>query len=437
MAENESDFMDELESVTRLKPVTSSNILLFVIAGLVMFFLIWANFSKVEELTRGQGQVVPSSETQFLQSLEGGILQELLVSEGDLVDKGQVLMRISDVAFSSEERGVEVQSVSLKAKRIRLLAETNGKPFSMPAEISDAAPEIAKNELSLYQSRKKERENSLSILDNKISKVQSNIAETNAEKSRLSDNAKSLREELEITKRLVKQQAVPKLDEIRLERELRDVSGRLEEAQKRGYGLNAELRAVRKEREDVDDKFRSQALGELNDVETRIAQISHSLTSIEDRVYRTELRSPVKGIVNKVAIKTVGGVIQSAQQLVEIVPVDDELKIVARILPSDIAFLTPGQAVNVKITAYDPTRYGSLHGRLVRIGANSVTDRQGNVFFEVEVHTKKNYLGADTNPLPITPGMIASVEVVTGKRTIMEYLLKPILRARSVALTER
>lgn len=178
-------------------------------------------------------------------------------------------------------------------------------------------------------------------------------------------------------------------------------------------------------------------MGELNEVETSIKQLDENLTTIGDRVFRSEIRSPVNGVVNKITLKTIGGVVEPAMQLVEIVPLDDELKIMARVPPHEIAFLHPGQDVNVKITAYDPQRYGSLKGNLVRIGANSVTDREGNVFFEIEVRTDKNYLGTERKPLPITPGMVAETEVITGKRTILEYLLKPILRARDRALTER
>lgn len=437
MQSNDTDFMTELEAATQLRPVTSANVFLFAIFIFVVFFFVWANMSEIEELTRGEGQVVPSSETQIVQSFEGGILQDLLVSEGDLVDEGQILMRVSDTFFSSEERGVEARSTSLKAKRARLLAEISGDAFAIPKEIEDDAPDIARNELALYESRQKQKQNSLSILDEKVTKIQSDIASVNADIRRLADNRRSLSEELEITKRLVQQQAVSKLEEMRLQRDFRDISGQIEVANKRLQGLQAELSATKKELEEVDDQFRTTSLAELNEVETAIKQIEESLVSIEDRVSRTEIRSPVRGTVNRISVKTIGGVIQPAQEVFEIVPLDDELKIVARVLPRDIAFLTPGQAVNVKITAYDPTRYGGLQGRLTRISANSIQDRQGNVYFEVEARTNKNHLGSEQAPLPITAGMIANIEIVTGKRTIMDYLLKPILRARSTALTER
>ena len=175
----------------------------------------------------------------------------------------------------------------------------------------------------------------------------------------------------------------------------------------------------------------------MNAVEAELSGLKENLKSIGDRVYRTELRSPVTGVVNNIALTTIGGVVEPAMRLVEIVPLDDELKIMARVAPNEIAFLRPGQDVKVKITAYDPQKYGALNGKLVRLGANSVTDREGSVSFEIEVRTDKNYMGTEENPLPITPGMVAETEIITGKRTILEYMLKPILRARSRAFTER
>lgn len=434
---NETEFMSELEAAARLKPSRAANLFLFTIAALVGFFILWASLAKVEEMTRGAGQVVPSQDVQIVQSLEGGILAELLVHSGDRVEKGQVLMRISDVHFAAEEGGVEARFLSLRAKKARAAAEAEGRDFVMPEDIMTAAPKIAANEEKLYQSRQKELANALAILENKVAGMTASMAETHANIKRLRDNSALLGKELAITSKMVAQQAMPKIEEIRLQRELSDVKGQISAEQQKLAGAEADLRAAEKELQDQGDKFRTQALGELTEVESQIAQLEESLKSIEDRVFRTELRAPVTGIVNNIAVTTIGGVIEPAQKLVEIVPVDDELKIIARVSPSDIAFIKIGQPAKVKISAYDPQRYGALEGKLVRIGANSVTDRQDNVFFEIEVRTAKNYLGSAAAPLPITPGMVAEVEIITGKRTIMEYLLKPVLRARDRALTER
>lgn len=436
MSLRETDFMNELNAAEQMKPHKASALFLFTILGFVVLFFVWAGLSKVEMLVRGQGQVVPTSEVQVVQSLEGGILQELLVTEGQTVEKGQVLLRLSDVSSTSEQGGAEAQSLGLRAKRARLLAEAKGAAFTMPDDITAKAPQIATNELALYNSRQQELKNAVSMIDQKIASAEAQIAETKAQINRLSSSAGLLNQELAITRRMVEQKAVPKLEELRLQRELSDLQGQLRANQEKSVGLAADLTSARRQREDQADKFRSQALGELNAVETDISRLGESLKSIGDRVSRAEIRSPLDGVVNRIALKTVGGVIEPAQQLMEIVPVGDRLKIVARVIPSDIAFLKIGQPVNVKITAYDPQRYGSLSGTLVRVAANSVTDRDGNVFFEIEVHTEKNHMGSADHPLPITPGMVAGIEVVTGKRSVLDYLMKPFLQAKDKALTE-
>lgn len=432
----ETEFMDQLEAAARMRPNKASSVMLWSITAMIVLFIIWASFARIEELTRGQGQVVPTKEIQTVQSLEGGLLQELLVGQGDRVTKGQVLMRLSDVMFSSEERGAEAKADSLKLKIARLEAEAGGKDFVIPEDLLKKIPDIAQNEQALYRSRQQELKNAISILEDKLRTVKADIDEAQAQINRLSSSRGSLQQELSITREMVAKKAVSKLEQLRLEREVNDIGGQINAQQERIAGLRADLSATEKQKNDQTDRFRSQALTELSDVKTQIAQLGESLKSIGDRVSRTELRAPVDGVVNNIAVRTIGGVIEPAQKLIEIVPVDSELKIIAKVSPNNIAFLRVGQPVKVKITAYDPQRYGSLQGELVRIGASSVTDREGNVFFEIEVRTEKNHLGTAQAPLPVTPGMVADTEVVTGKRTIMEYVLKPFLQARDRALRE-
>ncbi len=433
----DTDFMSELDAATRMRPTTPAILMLFSIVALVVFVIVWAGVSEIEEITRGQGQVVPTKEIQVIQSLEGGILSELLVSEGETVKAGQILLRISDVQFSSEERSTEARTASLRAKKARLNAEAAGEDFVVPEDVRTDYPQIAENELALYKSRQKELKNVYAILEDRINKAQADLSETKAQVNRLYQSRKLLNEELAITKEMVRKRAVPKLEEMRLAREVADIGGQMNALAQGQKSLAAELEVARKERTSQDDKFRSQALGELNEVEAEIAGLEESLKSIGDRVDRAEVRSPVDGIVNDITITTIGGVIEPAKPLVEIVPLDDELKIRARIVPGDIGFIREGLPVKVKISAYDPQKYGSLDGILTRRASNSVTDQEGNIYFEIEVVTEKNYMGSADNPLPITPGMVAEIEVITGKRTILEYLLKPVLRARDRAFTER
>jgi len=433
----ETDFMSELDAAYSMRPNRAALLLLGSIIALVAFVFGWAAISQVEEITRAQGQVVPTKDIQVIQSLEGGVLEELLVQEGMRVNKGDILLRISDVQFSSEERGTQARTLSLKAKKARLEAEARGGEFKLPEDVLEKAPQIAANEKSLYQSRQNELENTYAILDDRITKATAEIAETRAQIARFSNSRKLLNDELKITSDLVKRRAVPKLEEMRLQREISDASGQINANVERRKALEAELEVAQKERTSQLDKFQSQALGELNEVETEIAGLKESLKSIGDRVDRAEVRAPVEGTINRIAIKTIGGVIEPAMKLVEIVPADDELKIIAKVQPNEIAFIRPGLPAKVKITAYDPQKYGSLDGELIRIGANSVSDAEGNSFFEIEVRTTDNFMGDADNPLPITAGMVADVEVITGKRTILEYLMKPFLRARNRAFTER
>ncbi|MFP4098033.1 MAG: HlyD family type I secretion periplasmic adaptor subunit [Alphaproteobacteria bacterium] len=433
----ELDFMDELQAAMQMRPARPVYILLWTIIAFVLFVIGWMALAQVDIITRAQGQVVPSQEIQVVQSLEGGVLEAILVAKGERVKKGQVLLRISDVAFSSEQRGTQARFLSLEAKKARLQAESSGQDFTPSEEISRKIPDIVANEKALFESRQKELKSAKKIHDEQINRAKANLAELGAQINRLSKNRKLLNEELSITTEMVAKNAVPKLDQIRLEREFGDISGQIEVYVQERKGLEAELARAQSKRTAQQDKFRSTALEELNDVKTQIAALKESLKSIDDRVDRTELRAPVDGIVNQISLNTIGGVVQPAMKLVEIVPADDELKILAKVRPEDIAFLELGQKVRVKITAYDPQRYGALDGTLTRISANSVSDHEGNVMFEVEARTQKSYLGTPEKPLPITVGMVANIDIITGKRTILNYLTKPFHRGMGLVFREQ
>lgn len=400
MKRKDTDFMSELDAASRMTPATPIVLMFFSIIALVVLGIVWASVSQVEKITRGEGQVVPTQAVKYVQSLEGGIVQDLLVREGQAVKKGDVLLRLSDIQSSSEQRGTQARSVALKAQQARLKAEIAGDNFVMPAEITEEAPAVASNEMALYKSRQQELKNAYRILDDRIGKAKADISEASAQVNRLYQNRKLLNKELAVTRQLVKKRAVPKLEEIRLSRELADMNGQINALAQSKKSLEAEAKVAKTERESQDDTFRSQALVELGKVETDIKGLAENLTSIGDRVDRAEVRSPIDGVINKVAVTTVGGVVEPAMRLMEIVPVDDELKITAKIPPNEIGFIRVGQPAKVKISAYDPQIYGSLEGELVRIGANAAAEQDGQMFFEVDIKTTKNYVGDDDNPLP-------------------------------------
>lgn len=437
MEKDDLDFMTELEAATNLKPSRASSLFLWTVVALFVWGFIWAAFSEVDERVRGSGQVMPAGDIQVMQSLEGGILTEILVSEGAAVKKGQVLLRIDDIQFASEGRGIEAQMSGLKAKQARLKAEATGQPFVIDPVFAKKYPDIAENEEKLYRSRQDELKTALGIIEDEVREAEANLSEVKASMGKLARSRDLLQKELSITRKLVEKKAQPEIEALRLERELNEIVGNLSTAAQSQQSLEAKLSGARKKEDEKRSSLKSQALGELNEVEAKIAAIGESLKSVEDKVARTEMRSPVDGIVHKLHVKTVGGVIEPAKKLVEIVPADDDLMIRAKISPTDVAFLKPGQDVRVSVTAYDPQIYGTLKGRLERISADTVEDAQGNISFEIDVRTEKNHLGPEDAPLPIAPGMISETEVVVGKRTILTYLMKPVLRAKDKAFTEK
>jgi membrane fusion protein, adhesin transport system len=437
MDKEDVEFMSELEAAAHLKPARASQLFLWAVTALFGWAIVWAAVSEVDERVRGTGQVMPSSDIQIVQSLEGGVLGEILVNEGDHVKKGQTLLRIKDVQFASEGRGIEAQKLGLQAKRARLKAEAAGQPYVADPAIAGKYPDIAANEEKLYKSRQAELKTSFGIIEDEVREAAANLSEVRASIAKYAKSKDLLNKQLDITRRLVEQKAQPEIEQLKLEQQLNEISGNLSSAYQSEQSLQARLSAARKKEEEKTGAFRSQALGELNDVEAKIASIQESLTSVQDKVSRAELKSPVDGTVHKLHVKTVGGVISSAQKLVEIVPGTDDLMIRAKILPADVAFLKPGQDVRVSITAYDPQIYGTLKGRLERISADTVEDSKGEAYFEIDVRTDRNYLGEADHPLPIAPGMISETEVIVGKRTILTYLMKPVLRTKDRAFTEK
>ena len=437
MKKNDHGFVSELDAAVKMKPKSGAVWLLLSIVGLFIFLIGYASIAEIDERTRGSGQVMPSQDIQTIQSLEGGVITDIMVREGDVVKKGQILMRIDDVLFASEEGGLEVRLASLQAKQARLSAEVKGEKPSFPPVLIENADTLVQNELQLYTSRQTELQTALERIEDEEREARSNINEIKASINKFSQSRALLKKELDIAKRLVASNAMPEIEQIRLERQYAEVSGDLQTAIEAKTSMEAKLSGIEKKAEEKMAAYQSEALGQLNEVETQIRAIEEGLKSAGDRVARTELRAPVNGIVQRLALKTIGGVVEPAQRLIEIVPLEDDLLIRAKVAPSDVAFLRPGQEVKVSITAYDPQIYGRLDGTLERISADTIEEQDGSVFFEVDVRTNKNYLGSAENPLRITTGMIANIEVITGRRTVLTYILKPILRAKQNALGER
>jgi membrane fusion protein, adhesin transport system len=406
--------------------------LLFVVVALV-----WANFARVDEVAHAQGRVIPSSQLQVIQNLEGGILAGVLVREGDTVTQGQSLMRMDDTRFASSYNEGLLSYYALTTLISRLTAEISNEPFIPPLGIPADHHELIDREASLYEARQRELTSSIDILNQQLTQQHQALAELRAQEQNLSRNAELAREELRITQPLVDTGAVSQVEMLRVQRAVNDALGGLEVVRLAIPKAEAVITEARQKMAERRQQFTREAQSALNDAQTQLSRLSLTNVALEDRVRRTDIQSPVNGTVKQILVNTIGAVIQPGMDLVEIVPSNDTLLIEAKIKPADIAFIHPGQTATVKLTAYDFAIYGGLPAKLEVISADTIVDERGEHFFKIQVRTSKNYLGPDSGPFPIIPGMIATVDILTGEKTIMNYLLKPLKRATAAALSER
>lgn len=442
MKSEDIDFSrDSTEAVLKSVPF-AGHLILFCCIGFLVFATLWAAFATVDQLSRGQGQVVPSSSIQVVQNLEGGVIKEISVHEGDDVEKDQVLIVIDDTQASSSVEESTLKIDSLKAKIVRLIAESQNKPLAFPDELMKQAPQTVASEISLYDSRKNQLQVQVDILKSeKLGKVQQ-LAEEQGKTDELQKNYELAQKELNINKPLLVQGVVSEVDILKLERALNDAKASFDTNRLSIPRLQSDINGADQRINETIVKFRTQAQDDYNQAVGLFKQQTQSSTSLEDRLRRTLVRSPVKGTVNQLYVHTVGGVVKPGADLVDVVPTQDTLLIKAKVKAADIAGLHPGLPVMIKLTAYDFSIYGGLKGTLEQISANTVksedprTDK-GDAFYEIQIRTEKSYLDYKGKRLPIKPGMAASVDIVTGKKTVLDYILKPILKAKQDALTER
>jgi adhesin transport system membrane fusion protein len=431
------DFMpDRIVAETEAAPLLTHGIVLLT-ALFVLIALVWANYASLEEVARAQGRVISSTQIQIIQNLEGGIIAEVMVSNGDLVVKGQPLIRIDDTRFASSFNQSQSSIDALRYRAARLTAELSGENLNTPKDLGIGQLELFKNEVSLYQTRKIQLQSSLDILKQQLKQHIQARQGLLSEYQKFKTNADLARQELELTAPAVKTGAVSQIELLRLQRAVNDADGLMEETRLKLPSAEAVVEEARKKIDERRQQFLSTSQAEFTEVTAELNRLTFSNAALEDRVARTSVRSPVDGIVNQVLVNTIGAVVQPGMDLIEIAPSNDTLLVDAKIRPADIAFIRPGQAATVKLTAYDYSIYGGLDAVLERISADTITDESGEHFFKIQVRTEKNYLGSSRDPLPIIPGMTATVDIMTGTKTVMDYLLKPLKRAQANALRER
>ena len=403
----------------------------------VAFCLLWAHFAEIDEVTRGDGKAIPSSKLQKIQNLEGGIVAQLFVREGQIVEVGDPLLRLDDTRFASNVGETEADRLSLLMRVERLSAEVAGRELQISDDTRSKAPGLAESESELFASRQQQLKDEIAGLEEQLIQRQQELREFASKQGQFRNSLNLLRQEIQMSEPLVAEGAISQVEVLRLKRAEVESRGQLEATTLAIPRAESAIKEVQRKVDETRGRFRSDALTELNEARTELSKIQSTGKALEDRVNRTLVTSPVRGIVKQLLVNTIGGVIQPGSDLVEIVPLDDTLLVEARIRPQDIAFLHPGQKAVIKFTAYDYTIYGGLQGKLEQIGADTITDEEGNSFYLIQLRTDKSHLGTDEHPLLIIPGMVASVDIITGKKSVLSYLLKPIIRARAEALRER
>lgn len=408
--------------------------LLYVIAAILIAIIFWAWFAKVDEVTRGEGRVIPSRQLQVIQSLDGGIVAEILVKEGEVVKVGTPLIKIDETRAVSSLRENKGQYLALLAKQARLNALAVGGNFNPPPEVKTESPLVYEQEYALYNASRDELASILSIGRDQLAQREKELIEVQSKKEFAEKTYESANKELSANRPLLASGAVSEIDILKLERESTRARGEIEQSKAQISRIQSSISEARRKVTESEQTFKSKVRTELNDTTAKLNSLTETSVALTDKVKQATLKSPVNGKVSRLFFNTVGGVIQPGKEVLELVPTDDALVLETKVQIKDIAFLRPNQPAVVKLTAYDYTIYGTLDAVVESISANSTVDDKGNAYYLVRVRTIKSSLGKD---LPIIPGMVAQVDILTGKKTILSYLLKPVLKAKSYAFSER
>lgn len=395
--------------------------------------LLLAAVIQVDEITRGMGKVIPTSKVQIVQASEPTVISEILVRQGQLVQKGQLLVRLDDSQSASALGQLEAENSRLAAKASRLQGEGTGGGNG-----DCKAGEACDEERLLGQVRQATAQSRESALVASVDQRRRELQEAQATAASLEDSVRLAREQVNMLQPLAVKGIVPQTDLLSAQRELVDVQGRLAAARQAIGRAAAGIREAQAQVSTARNDFRQQALNERSEVVTKMAVNTESIKGATARQERNELRAPVTGLVNDVQVTTVGGFVNSGEKILQVVPVGDRLLVEARVSPKDIAFIKVGDRANVKVTAYDFSIYGGLSGTVRVIGSDSIYDEaERQAYYTVVVETDRSYITKGDQRLPIMPGMICDVEIITGSKSILTYLLKPVLRAFGQALTER
>jgi adhesin transport system membrane fusion protein len=400
----------------------------------VAALLAWAALAPVDEVTRGDARVIPSRQLQVVQSLDGGVVVEILVREGQLVEAGQLLLRVDETRAGAGVRESASQSFSLRARAARLRALAEGSVFVAPKGRDADEERAALDERRLYESRVSELASTLSVNRQQLAQKRQELSEMQSKRTAALRGLDLTQQELTQTRPLLATGAVSQVDILRLEREVARYRGDADQSLAQIARAEAAIGEVQRKAQETEIAFRNEARKELGETMAKLNALNEGAVALADKVDKAQVKSPVRGRVQRLLANTVGGVVQPGKDIVEIVALDDTLVLEARVAPKDIAFIHPGQAATVKFSAYDFSIYGGLDAKVENISPDSIVDERGNAYYLVRVRTVQ---AGFSEKLPIIPGMTAEVDVLTGRKSVLSYLLKPVLKVQQRAMSER
>ena len=431
------EFMNSLSGAMLASNVSRLNGVLYVICLVVITFVMWAYFAELDVRTRGIGRTIPSRQIQVVQNLEGGIVKEIHVFEGQFVKTGEILVTLDDTGIGSSYSESASKINELLARSIRLKAES-GITSLMEAFDGDSQMTILmENERRLYNSHLRKYKNQKSVLEQQLRERKIELADARQDLTSFRASKVMINREITLSRPLRNKNLISELEFLQLDQKVLEKKQEIDRTKKKMEKLGLQIIEAEQKVKELEESRRSEAIEELNAVTAEIDRLNYMQVAIEDRVTRTDVRSPVDGTVKQLLINTVGGVLKPGMDILEIVPLDKSVIVETKIKPSDIAFIFPGQKAILKFTAYDFAIYGGIEGEVTSISADTITDGKGEEFYLVRIKSKNNYLGTEDNKKLIIIGMTAQVDIITGKKTVMQHLMKPILRAKENALRER
>ena len=415
----------------------ASSYLLYTIAAITLGVMVWAYFTEIETIAHSQGKVIPSAKLQVVQNLEGGIVTSIHVKSGQRVKEGDLLVSLNEKQFDGDFQSRQQQLLSIGARLARLNAESQNKSVQFDADLKKQGPEFVAIESDAYDSRQRQLNSQLEMLQAQVEQKKQELEENKIALQTASNTLSLGQDERDIMSRMVAKGLEPKLELVRLDRSLAEAHGRKETASAAIKKLQSAIVEMQSRKESLTLQFMSDARAEANKALGEYRSLQATMPAFADKKGRTEIRAPLTGIVNRVLVSTVGGVVKPGEPVAEVVPANDQLVFESHVSPTDIGFIKAGQIARIKLSAYDFSIFGAMEGTVTQIGADAVSNERGESFFIVRIETEAPVLESRGNKLQVMPGMQAQVDIVTGKRTVWEYLSKPIIAVKENAFRER